>query len=189
VRELTAASLRAAIAVVPQDSYLFNDAILENVRYGRPTATDAEVRAACRQAQADAFIPALPQGYRTVVGERGLQLSVGQRQRLAIARALLKDAPILLLDEATSALDAATEHQLREAMAAALRGRTTLIIAHRLATVMHLDRLLVLHRGRLIDEGSHDELLARSPVYARLVATQIIATPCPEPVASAEHGD
>jgi ABC-type multidrug transport system fused ATPase/permease subunit len=172
-----AASLRAAIAVVPQETYLFNGTILDNVRYGRPSATDAEVREACRGAQADRFIAALPQGYRTMVGERGLQLSAGQRQRLAIARALLKDAPVLLMDEPTSALDAATEEELHAAMEAARRGRTTLIIAHRLATVAHLPRLLVMHQGQLVAEGSHEELMENCPLYRTLVSTQFYCSP------------
>jgi len=174
---VTAASLRRTIAVVPQDIVLFDDTVMENVRYGRPGADDAAVMAACRAAQTEEFIRAMPDGYATRLGDRGLNLSAGQRQRLAIARALLKDAPILLLDEATSALDAVTERQLRDAMDVAMAGRTTIVIAHRLATVVHLPRLIVMRRGRLLDDGTHDELLARCETYRSLVATQLIREP------------
>jgi ABC-type multidrug transport system fused ATPase/permease subunit len=174
---VTAASLRRTIAVVPQDIVLFDDTVLENVRYGRPAAADEEVKAACRAAQTEEFIRSMPNGYDTRLGDRGLNLSAGQRQRLAIARALLKDAPVLLLDEATSALDAVTERQLRDAMDTAMTGRTTIVIAHRLATVVHLPRLIVMGRGRLLDEGSHEELLARCETYRQLVATQLIREP------------
>jgi len=174
IQRTVAASLREAMAFVPQDIVLFDDTILENVRYGRPSATDVEVRAACRAAQAESFIAALPQGYHTALGDRGMNLSGGQRQRLAIARALLKNAPVLLLDEATSSLDAHTERQLREAMQTAMLGRTTIVIAHRLATVVHLPRIMVLSNGRILDDGSHVELLQRCPTYGAFVSTQLI---------------
>jgi subfamily B ATP-binding cassette protein MsbA len=179
VTKVTASSLRDAIALVPQDIILFDDTILNNVRYGRWGATDSEVHSACRAAQAEDFILELPHRHLTNVGERGIQLSGGQRQRLAIARALLKNAPILLLDEATSSLDTQTERQLQEAMEFAMRGRTTIIVAHRLATVVHLPRLIVLEHGRVLDEGSHEDLLRRCERYRNLVATQLIGFPEP----------
>lgn len=174
IRRTTASSLRDAIAIVPQDVILFNDTILNNIRYGRWDATDTEVQSACRAAQVEEFIFELPRQYLTNVGERGIQLSGGQRQRLAIARALLRNAPVLLLDEATSSLDTQTERQLQEAMRLAMRGRTTIIIAHRLATVVHLPRLIVLEEGRVLDEGSHEELLLRCERYRNLVVSQLI---------------
>ncbi|MCX7015259.1 MAG: ABC transporter ATP-binding protein [Candidatus Sumerlaeota bacterium] len=185
IRGVTAHSLRGAIAFAPQDIVLFDDTILENVRYGDPSATEEEVRAACRAAQTAGFIEALPRGYETALGERGMTLSGGQRQRLAIARALLRNAPILLLDEATSSLDAQTERQLGDAMDAAMRGRTTIVIAHRLATVARLPRILVLSQGRILDDGSHEELLRRCPTYRALVATQLIPMEDSKPVAPA----
>jgi ABC-type multidrug transport system fused ATPase/permease subunit len=181
LESLVARSLREAIALVPQDIVLFDDSVLNNVRYGRWKATDEEVRSACRAAQAEEFINELPQGYHTQIGERGTRLSGGQRQRLAIARALLKDAPILLLDEATSSLDTQTEQHLQAAMKTAMEGRTTLIIAHRLATVVHLNRLIVLHQGKLVDEGPHEELLLRCEQYRNLVSRQLIDSPKPRP--------
>jgi ABC-type multidrug transport system fused ATPase/permease subunit len=179
IGRITASSLRDAIALVPQDIILFDDTILNNIRYGRRDATDIEVESACRAAQAEDFILELPHRYLTNVGERGIQLSGGQRQRLAIARALLKNAPILLLDEATSSLDTQTERQLQGALKFAMRGRTTIIVAHRLATVVHLPRLIVLEQGRVLDEGSHEELLRRCERYRNLVATQLIGFPEP----------
>jgi len=176
IKGVTASSLRDAIAVVPQDIVLFDDTILNNVRYGRWSATDREVEDACKAAQAEEFIVELPLRYLTTVGERGIQLSGGQRQRLAIARALLKNSPILLLDEATSSLDTQTEQHVREAMEIAMRGRTTLVIAHRLATVVHLPRLIVLEQGRVLDEGSHEQLLRRCERYRGLVSSQLIAS-------------
>lgn len=173
-QHVTLASLRATIGFVPQDILLFDDSILENVRHGRPGATDSEVRAACKAAQTAEFIDALPAGYQTIAGARGLKLSGGQRQRLAIARALLKDAPILLLDEATSSLDARTERQLREAIDTAITDRTTIIIAHRLATVVHLPRILFLSGSRILDDGTHEELLDRCAAYRTFVTTQLL---------------
>ena len=175
VREVTKASLRDEIAVVAQETELFGLTVRENVRYGRLGATDAEVEAACRAANADAFIRELPGGYDTEVGERGVKLSGGQRQRVAIARALLRDPAILLLDEATSALDAESEAAVQDALALLQEGRTTFVIAHRLATVRQADRILVLDRGRLVEEGTHEALVARGGLYARLAALQFEA--------------
>ena len=185
IQATTLRSLREAIAVVPQDSVLFDDTILENVRYGNPSATDAEVKAACEAARATAFIESLPEGYLTQVGERGLKLSGGQRQRLAIARAFLKNAPILLMDEATSSLDAGTESELRVAMEELMRDRTTLIIAHRLSTVTHLPRILMVSEGKILDDGSHEQLLERCEAYRSFVSTQLLRQNEPACVASA----
>ncbi len=173
----TLQSLRQAIAFVPQDSVLFDDTILENVRYGNPGASDGEVKTACAAARAAAFIESLPDGYLTRVGERGLKVSGGQRQRLAIARAFLKNAPILLMDEATSSLDAGTESELRVAMQELMQNRTTLVIAHRLSTVTHLPRILMVSGGKILDEGSHEQLLARCQPYRTFVSTQLIQNP------------
>ena len=168
IRDVTQASLRAAIGVVPQDTVLFNDTILYNIRYGRPDATDEEVEAAARMAQIDGFIRALPEGYRTMVGERGLKLSGGEKQRVAIARTILKGPPILLLDEATSALDSHTEKEIQDALDEVSRNRTTLVIAHRLSTIVNADSILVLDQGRLVEQGTHSELIARGGLYASL---------------------
>jgi len=157
---------------VPQEVALFDDAILENIRYGRSDADDAEVRQAAVAAQADAFVVALPQGYATRLGERGITLSGGQRQRIALARAVLRDAPILLLDEATSALDAESEAAVQHALGRITQGRTTLVIAHRLATVQRASRILVLDKGQIVEEGPHAELLRRNGLYARLADLQ-----------------
>jgi ATP-binding cassette subfamily C protein CydD len=172
IRDVPLEDLRARIAVVAQDTYLFHGTVRANLHLARPNATEAEVETAARAAQAHEFIAALPQGYETVVGERGLKLSGGQRQRIAIARALLKDAPILVLDEATSSVDAANEAGIQQALDTLSRGRTTLVIAHRLSTVRNADRVVVLDAGRVVEAGDHTGLLARQGAYARLVAAQ-----------------
>ena len=166
------AAIRARIALVPQEPALFAASVRDNVRYGRPDATDAEIAAACEAAFATEFIDRLPERYGTFLGERGIRLSGGQRQRLAIARAILADRPVLLLDEATSALDAESERLVQEALEHLMQGRTTLVIAHRLATVRNADRIAVIEGGRLVGTGTHDELLAANALYARLAALQ-----------------
>ncbi|GAD61692.1 ABC transporter transmembrane domain-containing protein [Aquipseudomonas alcaligenes] len=172
IQRLDPADLRRCFALVSQNPALFYGCVADNLRYGRPDASDAEVEAAARAAHAHEFIERLPQGYQTHLGEAGLGLSGGQRQRLAIARALLSDAPILLLDEATSALDAESEHLIQQALPELMRGRTTLVIAHRLATVKNADRIAVIDRGRLQAIGSHAELVLSNPLYARLAELQ-----------------
>jgi ATP-binding cassette subfamily B protein len=172
VRELALAELRARVGIVPQDSVVFSTSALENIRYGKPAASDEEVRAAARSAFAHEFIEALPEGYATFLGERGVRLSGGQRQRIAIARAMLKNPPLLLLDEATSALDAESERMVQAALDAAMRGRTTIVVAHRLATVLRADRIVVLDHGRVVDTGTHAQLVERGGLYARLAAMQ-----------------
>ncbi|HXU89881.1 MAG TPA: ABC transporter ATP-binding protein [Methylomirabilota bacterium] len=173
VRDVTQASLRAVIGVVTQETFLFSGSIYDNIAYGRPDASRADVMRAARQAHADEFIAACTDGYDTLVGERGVRLSGGQRQRLAIARAFLKDPPILILDEATSDLDAESEFMVQQALAALMRGRTVLVIAHRLATVRNADRIVVVHEGRIAEIGRHDELLAHDGLYRRLYALQM----------------
>lgn len=169
VRELTFDSLRAAIGLVPEDSFLFSDTVRNNIAYGRPDATDEEIRAAARAAQADRFIAELPDGYDTTVGEHGLTLSGGQRQRVALARAILTDPRLLVLDDATSAVDARVEHEIHEALKQVMEGRTTLLIAHRRSTLNLADRIAVLDAGRLADIGTHEELQQRSALYRRLL--------------------
>jgi ATP-binding cassette subfamily B protein len=164
--------LRSHIGLVPQDTVLFGASARENIRYGRPGASDAEIEAAARAAEADEFIRDLPQGYESFLGERGTRLSGGQRQRVAIARAILKDPPVLLLDEATSALDTESERLVQAALERLMASRTTLIIAHRLSTVLKADRIVVLERGRIMATGSHEELLRNSELYARLAQAQ-----------------
>ncbi|WP_341911586.1 lipid A export permease/ATP-binding protein MsbA [Ferrovibrio terrae] len=178
VRDVTLASLRRNVALVSQELTLFDDTIRANIAYGRPEASQAEIEAAARHAAAHDFIMELPQGYDTAVGENGVKLSGGQRQRVAIARAMLRDAPILLLDEATSALDSESERLIQTALSELMRGRTTLVIAHRLSTVIDADVIFVLDHGQLVEQGSHAELLARNGAYARLYATQFaVETP------------
>ena len=171
VREITKKSLREQIGIVLQDTLLFSTTIRENIAYGRPNATEDEIIHAAKRAQADEFIRQLPNGYGSTVGERGQQLSVGQRQRIGIARAFLKSAPVLLLDEPTSALDPATEAAIMETIKELMRGRTTLIATHRLATIHDVDRIVVVERGRIVEQGSGPELLARGGVYAKLFAS------------------
>ena len=172
IRRLDLHALRGAIGVVPQDTVVFSADAMENIRYGRAGASDEEVIAAARMAAAHEFIERLPQGYQSFLGERGVRLSGGQRQRIAIARALLKNPPLLLLDEATSALDAESERLVQGALQAAMAGRTTLVIAHRLATVQRADRILVMEQGRVIESGTHAELIAQGGLYASLAALQ-----------------
>jgi len=168
VRDVRLADLRRNIGIVDQDPFLFSTTIAENIRFGRPEASDEEVRAAARRAQADSFVGALPEGYETVVGERGLTLSGGQRQRIAIARALVMDPRILVLDDATSSVDVETEYRIREALREVMRGRTTFIIAHRPSTISLADEVVVLDRGRIVERGAHDELIAGDTRYARM---------------------
>jgi len=172
VRDVKLASLRAAIALVSQEVTLFDDTVGANIAYGRFGASEAEIVAAAKAAAADDFIRAMPQGYDTMVGEHGLRLSGGQRQRIAIARAMLKNAPILLLDEATSALDTESERQVQEALGTLMRGRTSMVIAHRLSTVIGADLIYVMEGGKVVEQGTHTELLRREGVYARLYMLQ-----------------
>jgi ATP-binding cassette subfamily B protein len=168
IRSVTQASLRASIGMVPQDTVLFNDTIRYNIRYGRWDATDAEVEAAAQMAQIDGFIRMSPKGYETEVGERGLKLSGGEKQRVAIARTVLKGPPILVLDEATSALDSHTEREIQDALEKVSRNRTSLVIAHRLSTIVGADEIIVLDQGKIAERGTHSELLAASGLYASM---------------------
>ncbi|TJZ93353.1 ATP-binding cassette domain-containing protein [Paracoccus gahaiensis] len=177
LRDLARTDLRGQIALVPQDPVIFAASAADNIRLGRPEASDAEVQAAARAAHAHDFIAALPQGYETALGERGVMLSGGQRQRVAIARAMLRDAPILLLDEATSALDAESESLVQAAVNRLAQGRTTIVVAHRLATVKQADRIVVLDQGRIVATGSHDQLVAEGGLYARLARMQFTDGP------------
>ena len=172
IREVTQQSLHANLALVDQETFLFNESIAYNIRYGHDSAGDQDVEMAARQAYADGFISQLPEGYETVIGDRGVRLSGGQRQRICIARAILRDAPILLLDEATSALDTESEAMVQQALGNLMLNRTTFIIAHRLSTIMHADRILVLDNGRIVESGSHLQLLEQGGLYKRLYDAQ-----------------
>jgi len=181
IREVDPAALRRRFAYVEQEPVIFAGTVAENIRFGKPEASDAEVEAAARAALVHDFVSELPGGYDSIVGERGVMLSGGQKQRLAIARALLKDAPILLLDEATSALDAESERLVQIALERLMEGRTTLVIAHRLATIRDADRILVLEKGQLIDQGTHDQLVKKGGRYADLAKLQFrLAAPAIE---------
>ncbi|CDS54405.1 ABC transporter, ATP binding/permease protein [Polaromonas sp. CG9_12] len=173
--DMSLEDLRGRIGLVPQDAVIFSTSALENIRYGKPDATDEDVKAAARAAFAHEFISALPEGFDTFLGERGVRLSGGQRQRIAIARAMLKNSPLLLLDEATSALDAESERMVQAALESAMKDRTTLVIAHRLATVKKADRIVVIDHGRIVEQGSHEQLMTANQVYARLAALQFVA--------------
>jgi ATP-binding cassette subfamily B protein len=168
LRDVTQTSVRESIGMVPQDTVLFNDTIRYNIRYGRWDATDAEVEEAARLAQIDGFIRMAPKGYETEVGERGLKLSGGEKQRVAIARTILKGPPVLLLDEATSALDSHTEREIQDALERVSKNRTTLVIAHRLSTIVGADEILVLDQGIIVERGTHRQLLAQGGLYASM---------------------
>ena len=188
VRDVTLASLRRQIGIVTQETVLFDDTIAANIAYGMPDATREAIEAAARAAHAHDFIMAQPSGYETAIGERGQRLSGGQRQRLAIARALLRDAPILVLDEATSSLDSESERLVQDALAVLMRGRTSFVIAHRLSTIQRADMIVVLERGRVVDAGRHDELLARGGAYARLHHAQFTDAKAGRPVPAGPRG-
>ncbi len=175
LRALALPELRGAIALVPQETVIFGGTAADNIRFGRADASDDEVHEAARLAEADGFIAALPDGYEAALGERGVRLSGGQKQRIAIARAILRDAPLLLLDEATSALDAQSEAAIQHALERLEKGRTTLVIAHRLATVQRADRIVVMDGGRIVAQGTHESLLAEGGLYAELARLQFVA--------------
>jgi ATP-binding cassette subfamily B protein len=187
IREVQQASLRAALGIVPQDTVLFNDTIYYNIAYGRPSAAREEVEAAARLARIHDFVASLPDGYQTKVGERGLKLSGGEKQRVAIARTILKGPAILLFDEATSALDTGTEKEIQKSLAEVSADRTTLVIAHRLSTVVHADEILVLQEGRVVERGRHEALLAQGGIYATMWARQ--QAQARKPVNGEEAGD
>jgi ATP-binding cassette subfamily B protein len=189
LRDVTQVSLRSAIGMVPQDTVLFNDTIRYNIRYGRWEATDAEVEEAARLAQIDAFIRMSPKGYETEVGERGLKLSGGEKQRVAIARTILKAPPILLLDEATSALDSHTEKEIQDALDQVSKNRTTLVIAHRLSTIVRADEIIVLDQGTIVERGTHHQLLAQGGLYASMWNRQREADLAREKLALIEDED
>jgi ABC-type transport system involved in Fe-S cluster assembly fused permease/ATPase subunit len=187
IAQVTQKSLRAAIGMVPQDTVLFNDTVRYNIRYGKPEASDADVEDAARLAQVHGFVMTLPKGYETMVGERGLKLSGGEKQRVAIARTVLKSPPILILDEATSALDSMTEREIQSALAQVSRNRTTLVIAHRLTTVVDADEIIVLDQGTIAERGTHDELLKERGLYAAMWNRQREAEEARRRLADIEH--
>ena len=187
IADVTQKSLRAAIGMVPQDTVLFNDTIRYNIRYGRPDATDAEVEAAAKMAQIHDFVMSLPKGYDSLVGERGLKLSGGEKQRVSIARTILKGPSILILDEATSALDSFTEHQIQEALKKVSENRTTLVIAHRLSTVVDADEIIVLDKGKVAERGTHERLLRRKGIYRAMWNRQRQADEAREKLKEAEE--
>jgi ATP-binding cassette subfamily B protein len=189
ISDVTQQSLRAAIGMVPQDTVLFNDTIRYNIRYGRPDATDADVEEAARMSQIHDFVMSLPKAYDALVGERGLKLSGGEKQRVSIARTILKGPPILILDEATSALDSFTEHQIQEALRKVSENRTTLVIAHRLSTVVDADEIIVLDKGQVAERGTHAELLAEDGIYAAMWNRQRQAAEAREILAEAEQDE
>jgi ATP-binding cassette subfamily B protein len=172
IRDVTQSSLRKSIAYVPQEPLLFHRSLRENIAYGKPDASEEEIRQAAKLANALDFIETLPESFDTMVGERGVKLSGGQRQRIVIARAILKDAPILVLDEATSALDSESEKLIQDALSRLMKNRTSIVVAHRLSTIAKLDRIVVLDNGKIVEDGSHDELLRRGSTYASLWAHQ-----------------
>jgi ABC-type multidrug transport system fused ATPase/permease subunit len=174
VRNLATADLRRAIGLVPQDIFMFGGTVAENILYGRPDASEAEMRAAARAAHVEEFVTRLPEGYATMVGERGVRLSAGERQRVALARVFLADPAIVVLDEATSALDAESEHFVQQALGELLAGRTTLVIAHRLSTVRRAQQVVLLEHGRATDSGTHAELFERNALYRHLVELQMV---------------
>jgi len=173
IRDVSQDSLHEKIALIPQDPTLFHRTLMENIRYGQVTATDAEVIEAAKKAHAHEFIQKLPQGYDSLVGERGVKLSGGQRQRIAIARAILKNAPILILDEATSQLDSVTEGYIQESLWELMQGTTTIVVAHRLSTLLHMDRILVFDAGKIVEDGTHSELIEKNGLYKTLWSTQV----------------
>jgi ATP-binding cassette, subfamily B, bacterial len=173
IRNVAQASLHSAIGVIPQEPSLFHRTIMENVRYGKIDASDEEVINTCKQAQIHEFISTLPLGYNTIVGERGTKLSGGQRQRIAIARCILKNASILILDEATSQLDSITEKNIQDSLWNLMQGKTTLVIAHRLSTLLEMDRIIVFDQGKIISDGTHEDLLTKSEMYKSLWDAQI----------------
>lgn len=173
IRDVTQDSLRANIGMIPQDPSLFHRTLMDNIRYGKSDATDAEVITAAKSAHADEFIVKLPQGYDSLVGERGVKLSGGQRQRVAIVRAMLKNAPILILDEATSQLDSVTERDIQDSLWNLMQAKTAIVIAHRLSTLLHMDRILVFDGGKIVEDGMHDELLACAGLYKTLWDAQV----------------
>jgi subfamily B ATP-binding cassette protein MsbA len=179
VRDLSLASLRGQIGIVAQETMLFNDTVRNNIAYGQPHVSQPEVERAAQAALAHDFIQRMPEGYETVIGERGFRLSGGERQRLSIARALLKNAPVLILDEATSALDSESEALVQTALQNLMTGRTVFVIAHRLSTVRRADRIIVLENGTIADQGSHEELLTRLGTYRRLYELQFVDVDAP----------